>query len=72
MADIVEGVSERLNALAVVCDGGVTLNDSVELVAEVDGVGLPVVVEEIGDGGVESVGRLIFIIYGEIKNKVVN
>jgi hypothetical protein len=65
VTDIVKRVSEGHHALTVVGDGGVTLNKSMKLVAEVDRTRLLVVVEEIEDGGVKGTSRLIIGTHGE-------
>jgi hypothetical protein len=72
MADITERIGEGLDALAIVGDGGVPLNKSVKLVAKVDHMRLLVVVEEIGDGGVEGAGGLIIVGHGKGEDRVVD
>jgi hypothetical protein len=65
VTDIVKRVSEGHHALTVVGDGGVTLNKSMKLIAEVDRTRLLVVVEEIEDGCVKGTSRLIIGTHGE-------
>jgi hypothetical protein len=58
--------------LEVVSNGGVPLNKNVKLVAKVDHTRLLVVVEEVGDRGVEGAGSLIVIVHGEGEDGVVD
>jgi hypothetical protein len=72
VTDIAKRVSEGLHALTVVSDGGVTLNKSMKLVAEVDRARLLVVVEELEDGGVKGTCRLIIGTHGEGEDGVLD
>jgi hypothetical protein len=53
---LTEGVSERLHALTVFVNGGVTLRQGVELVAEEDSPGLLIGAEDPLDGKPELPG----------------
>jgi hypothetical protein len=71
MADVTEGIDERLNALAVLVDSGVTLRYGVEAVAEVYRPGLFVGTKEVLDGKPEVPSGLCVTINGEVEDGVI-
>jgi hypothetical protein len=70
VADITEGIDGGFHALAVGGDVGVAQLHGVELVIEEDGPGLLVGVEDVLDGNLESMGRLVVIVHGEVEDGV--
>jgi hypothetical protein len=67
-----EGVGGGFHALAIGGDVGVALLHGVELVIEEDGPGLLVGAEDVLDGDLESMGRLVVVVHGEVEDGVVD
>jgi hypothetical protein len=72
VADITEGISGGLHALAVGDDAGVALLHGVELVIKEDGLGLLVGVKDVLDGDPKSTGRLGVVVHGEVEDGIVD